>query len=230
MNRELLEQPFAPDQIKQRKGNFGNTLDYVEGHTVIQRLNDSFEGNWSFEIVRHEILQDADEVLVVGKLVTENISKMQFGSSQITRAKGSGEVISIADDLKAAATDALKRTATQLGVGLHLYAGQDTSKDASSPRNNNNNNSPHRKSIYCGNFGGSPGGGGGGAAGAGGGGKEGSRVTNRQLDYILNLASDIGLDSKGLDKESLRIFGVRLAYITTKDASALIDTLKREAA
>ena len=35
MNRELLEKPFAPEQIKQRDGNFGKTLDYVEGHAII---------------------------------------------------------------------------------------------------------------------------------------------------------------------------------------------------
>ena len=230
MNRELLEQPFNQKQIKQRVGNFGNTLDYVEGHSVIQRLNDSFEGNWSFEIIKHDILKDADEVLVVGKLVAENITKMQFGSSRITRAKGSGEVISIADDFKSAATDALKKTATQLGVGLHLYSGKHTSKDVSGPRNNN---TPHRKAIYCGNFGGSPGGGaagGGAAAGTGAGGNETTRITNRQLNFIINLGKNIGIDSKGLDTESLRIFGVKLAYLSTKDASAFIDTLKREAA
>ena len=43
MNRELLEKPFAPEQVKQREGNFGKMLDYVEGHTVIQRLNDAFD-------------------------------------------------------------------------------------------------------------------------------------------------------------------------------------------
>jgi len=37
MNRELLEQPFAPAQIRQRKGRNG-LLDYVEGHTVVKRL------------------------------------------------------------------------------------------------------------------------------------------------------------------------------------------------
>jgi hypothetical protein len=31
MNRELLEKPFTPDQIKQREGNFGKMLDYIEG-------------------------------------------------------------------------------------------------------------------------------------------------------------------------------------------------------
>jgi hypothetical protein len=31
MNREILEQPFGPEQIKQREGNFGKILDYIEG-------------------------------------------------------------------------------------------------------------------------------------------------------------------------------------------------------
>ena len=39
MNRELLEKPFAPELIKQREGSFGRMLDYIEGHTIIQRLN-----------------------------------------------------------------------------------------------------------------------------------------------------------------------------------------------
>jgi recombination DNA repair RAD52 pathway protein len=42
MNRELLEKPFEKEQIKQRKGNFGDTIDYAEAHAVIQRLNDAF--------------------------------------------------------------------------------------------------------------------------------------------------------------------------------------------
>ena len=62
MNRDILEQPFGPEQIKQRKGNFGKTLDYIEGHAVIQRLNDAFDADWSFNIVRHDVLNDTDEV------------------------------------------------------------------------------------------------------------------------------------------------------------------------
>jgi hypothetical protein len=41
MNRELLEKTFAPEQIKQRDGNFGKTLDHIEGHAIIQRMNDA---------------------------------------------------------------------------------------------------------------------------------------------------------------------------------------------
>ena len=46
--------------------------------------------------------------------------KCQFGSNKISTSK-QGEVISIGDDLKAAASDCLKKTATLFGVGLHLY-------------------------------------------------------------------------------------------------------------
>jgi hypothetical protein len=41
MNRELLEKPFDPAQIKQRQGRNGR-LDYIEGHSVVHRLN----GRW----------------------------------------------------------------------------------------------------------------------------------------------------------------------------------------
>jgi hypothetical protein len=34
MNRELLEKPFDTGQIKQREGNFGKKLDYIEGRGV----------------------------------------------------------------------------------------------------------------------------------------------------------------------------------------------------
>lgn len=108
MNRELLEKPFDPNQIKQREGNFGKMLDYIEGHTVVKRLNDSFEANWSFAILKHEILKETDEVVVLGELSANGIVKTQFGSSKITRARETGELISLADDLKAAATDSLK--------------------------------------------------------------------------------------------------------------------------
>ena len=119
MNRNLLEHPFDPAQIKQRKGRNG-VLDYVEGHTVIARLNAALDGAWSFEVVTHEVRDH--EVLVLGKLTAAGIVKMQFGASQVTRDRETKALISLGDDLKAAATDALKKCATFLGVGLHLYA------------------------------------------------------------------------------------------------------------
>lgn len=166
LNSELLEKPFPPEQIKQRNGNFG-TLDYIEGHAVIQRLNDALEGNWSFEIINHQINEVAGEVLVIGRLTVGNIVKMQFGSSQITRAKQSGEIISIADDLKAAATDALKKCATLIGVGLHLY-----NKDKSSSDQMSHNGNENRK-----------------INGNGSNGNGNGRISAKQHAYILKLYS-----------------------------------------
>jgi len=101
MNRELLEKPFEPTQIKQLKGRNG-LLDYIEGHSVVHRLNQALDGAWSFEIAHHEVRED--EVLILGKLTAEGITKMQFGVSQVTREKNGGALISLGDDLKAAAS------------------------------------------------------------------------------------------------------------------------------
>ena len=76
MNRELLEKPFTQDHIKQREGAFGKMLDYVEAHHVIKRLNDAFDAEWSFSILKHEILQETDEVIVLGELRAGDIVKI----------------------------------------------------------------------------------------------------------------------------------------------------------
>ena len=120
MNREILEKEFEPSQIKRRRGAFGDDLDYIETADVIRRLNQAFDGEWSFEIVQHQ--QIFDEVVVLGRLTACGISKMQFGSHQITKAKKDGTVVNIGYDLKAAASDCLKKCSTHFGVALHLYS------------------------------------------------------------------------------------------------------------
>ena len=119
MNRELLEKPFSPDQIQQRKGLDGDVLDYVAGAAVIQRLNEAFNAEWTFEILDHHIYEK--EVVILGKLTALGIAKCQFGKSKITRTKETKAEVSIGDDLKAATTDAIKKCATLFGIGLHLY-------------------------------------------------------------------------------------------------------------
>ena len=190
MNRELLESKFSPEQIKQRSGKQGKTLDYIEGHSIIQRLNDVFDGNWSFEIVSHEILEE--EVIVKGRLSADEVIKNQFGSSAITRAKETGAIVNLADDLKSAATDSLKKCATMLGVGLYLYSGQPDStegKDSGQPAGEGKrpaNTKPQsgaqsKASSTTTN--------------------DNARVSNKQLTYLLDLGKETGLDSKSLDKQ-----------------------------
>jgi len=119
INREALQRPFEPHQIRQRQGLWGDLLDYVEGVDYIERLNEAFEFEWSFEILEHRVYED--EVVVLGQLRAAGIVKQQFGRSRITRSRDGGEILSLGDDLKAAATDSLKKCASLFGIGLHLY-------------------------------------------------------------------------------------------------------------
>lgn len=122
--REILERPFPPELIRHRPGRNGDDVTYIEAASVISRLAEAFAGDWSFTIEKHEIHED--EVIVLGRLTAGTVNKSAFGSSAITRTRDGGKAVSIGDDLKAAATDALKKAATLLGVGLTLHATTET--------------------------------------------------------------------------------------------------------
>jgi len=226
MNRELLEKPFDPDQIKQREGNFGKMIDYIEGHAVVKRLNDSFDANWSFAILKHEILKDTDEVFVLGELSSNGIVKTQFGSSRITRARETGEMISLADDLKAAATDSLKKTATLLGVGLYLYNSdrnptgrQQSSSNNQSPSSNANRNNGLNDRNRGGN------GGNGGNHSRGYNNQENGRISAKQHKYILDIIKDLGMTKNDINQQCVQAYGSVMDHISRQDASSLIDEL-----
>jgi hypothetical protein len=212
MNRELLEKPFDQNQIKQREGSFGKMLDYIEGHAVIQRLNDAFDGEWSFTMTKHEIMSETDEVIVIGQLNAGGIVKSQFGSSRITRAKESGEIVSLADDLKAAATDALKKAATLLGIGLHLYRGASAGavnhagdrQNERYPRNGGNGSGYNRKN---------------------GNGNGGGRLSSKQYRYMLKLIEERGSNKADLDRQCQEMFGSMAQYLSKADASVVIEQL-----
>jgi len=74
-----------------------------------------------------------------------------------------------------------------------------------------------------------PPGGNGGRTSEGGNGGDTARVTHKQLNYIVNLGRNLNMNSKDLDSESVKVFGVKMAHLTVKDASSFIDTLKRKA-
>lgn len=208
MNRELLEAPFAPAYIKQREGNFGQTLDYVEANVVIQRLNDALDGNWCFEIVKYEIREECSEVLVLGKLSAGDIVKTQFGSSKITRNRSTGEMVSLADDLKAAATDSLKKSATLLGVGLYLYAdgkGAPGQKDSPphSPRAPESRTRTHQAPASS----------------------QAGRLSSKQLQLIHKLSEENGLTRGELNVYCQHNFGRVTEFLSRPDASRLIESL-----
>ena len=227
MNRALLEKPFAPAQIRQRKGRNG-VLDYVEGWSVIQRLNEAFEGAWSFEVTHHEIRED--EVIVLGKLTAESIAKMAFGASEVTRKGESGQLVSLGDDLKAAATDALKKCATFLGVGLHLYADKPIGgrtpaaravvappPPAPAPAPTPPGHGPVNGTRPAPN--GRPG------PGRPSNGTATGTITPRQLDAIWKVGNAKGLDPNAVEHMSFRVFNRTPEALTQQEGAALIKEL-----
>lgn len=117
MDKKILCRPFDKSDVKSRQGRGGMRLSYVPTHAVIFRLNEGCE-KWDFEIISHEI--HGDEIVVKGKLTADGVVKMAFGGDTIKK-DSKGKVISLADDLKSAASDCLKKCATLLGVALELY-------------------------------------------------------------------------------------------------------------
>ena len=120
MKKDLLSLPFPQDQLKTRPGQHGKTVTYVDVAAVIERLNAVSDFEWTFEVVKYDVLES--EVVVLGKLAIDGVTKMAFGGASITR-DSTGKDISIGDDLKAAASDAIKKAASLFGIGLEVYGG-----------------------------------------------------------------------------------------------------------
>lgn len=118
--KNALTAPFRADQIRTRQGRSGQQLAYVEIADVVERLNDVLP-SWSFEVVSHQILDD--EVVVHARLRAGDVVKEDFGTHEITRSKHDGSAVCIGENIKAAASDGLKRAARLMGVALDLYRG-----------------------------------------------------------------------------------------------------------
>jgi len=116
------------EYVKVRTSKTGFKLSYVEAGYIIKRLNELFGYLWDFEVIDEKI--GKEQIYVKGRLTIHlspvlKLSKTQYGGSPIKRFKGTGEVISIADDLKAAASDTLKKCASLVGIASDVYWGGD---------------------------------------------------------------------------------------------------------
>src|SRR5574338_458821 len=115
---DVVTRPLPHDQIKKRPGKAGMEFSYISPDFVIDTLNEGFDYRWDTEIVYQGVHEN---VVVVGLKLTvydadgNPIDKEQFGSCEITRGLGVGEAF------KGAASDALKKCATLIGLGLELY-------------------------------------------------------------------------------------------------------------
>ena len=134
--------------IKLRPGPGGQQLKYVEVGYVINILNQAFGWDWDFRIVDQQV--GKRQVWVRGELTVRlkdhAIIKGQYGGSDIKYNRASGEPVSVADDLKAASSDSLKKCASMLGIAGDVYWrdldnwSRDTNSSDSSPDQAYNSN------------------------------------------------------------------------------------------
>ena len=103
----------------------GVEVTFVSGEQIVTRLNQVLGvSGWSFRVLKHEIHAEADEVWALGELVADIdgrcVTRQQFGSQKIRRSRSTGAPLDLGFDLKGASTDAMKKCASLLGVGLYL--------------------------------------------------------------------------------------------------------------
>jgi hypothetical protein len=209
-----LSRPFA--EIRTRPGRSGQPMSYIEGHQVVQRLNEALGGDWSFKVLEHQVLEA--EVVVLGELRAGDVVKQAFGGSELTRSR-EGKVVSVADDLKAAATDSLKKAATLLGVGLRLHGAEEV---VPAPKPKGPKLVP-REVVAEQQAEGSAGPTQGPQA------PEGNRLTKRQAGFIEKLAKANGLTEAELEELVLEKCGRPCGQLTVQQASELIRVLGRAA-
>ncbi len=118
----IKSQATPKDVIKWRKGRGGKDYAYANTSYVIRELNNAFAWNWDFECDNEEIIERDGkpfEIKVRGKLTIRAgervITKMQYGCQPIENGP------SIGDCYKGAASDALKKCASMIGIALDLY-------------------------------------------------------------------------------------------------------------
>lgn len=111
-----------------RPAKGGGEWTYVSGSYMKKVLNIMFGFNWSFEILDKQ--KFGDEMVVHGRLTVKTpkgeVIKEQFGNKDIIYKKqrdneGNRVPLSLGNDLKAAATDALKKCAAEIGIAADIY-------------------------------------------------------------------------------------------------------------
>jgi hypothetical protein len=201
---ELLEEHFPKSDIKQRRGK-GGMLSYLETYTVVKRLNKAFNGDWSFQVISHEIIWEAKQVIVQGRLTAQGISKDAFGSSDITYDKETkSSIVDIGSDIKAANSDCVKKCATYFGVGAHLYLKDEDQLPGESVEPTAVKPPADIKT------------------------KSNGKATGKQVGYIMGLTEKLHPGTRVEMVDWLKTLNIDVNNITFEDASKVISTFEEK--
>lgn len=103
----------------QTRKQAGTDLTYLTGEQVVSRLNEVLGvTGWSFRVVREGVTDT--EAWVLGELTSTidgvMVTRQQYGNQELMRGQRA-----TSDLFKSACTDAVKKAATTIGIGLYLY-------------------------------------------------------------------------------------------------------------
>lgn len=121
--------------IYERPGKGGKNFKYVPVKYVEKCLNFIFGWNWDFQIVSKEVHGLAEgwgQIITHGRLTVkgengQTIIKEQFGQAEVKylkqpeNDKSPRKPVSLGNDFKASASDALKKCASELGIASDVY-------------------------------------------------------------------------------------------------------------
>ena len=145
----VMTQATPAHLIRQRQGRGGSTFSFLPHEEVTRILNQAFGHAWTSDVKQFGIIEGIETwVLLRLTIRTEkgDIWKEQFGQCDFLKNKQGEIVMSAGDCLKGAASDALTKCASLLGIGLDLYGV--TAKD----RNNGNHGGNTGNNIANGNI------------------------------------------------------------------------------
>lgn len=124
-----LIQKTPREHVYSRPAKGGGQWEYVTGVYVKKVLNYVFGWLWDFKITEEKIygLEEGwGQITVQGELTVKDgrgntITKTQYGRSEVKYKKNTKIPLDIGNDFKAAATDALKKCASELGIASDIY-------------------------------------------------------------------------------------------------------------
>ena len=127
MNREILDKLYASFELRERKGLGGMTFKYIPSDSIIDRMNKTFDGNWSTVVSSQEVIEDSVLLRVLVSVLdpetNAQFSHEGYGSSSFKRYKdgfNKGQIIDVGNAYKSALSMAIRNACARFGCGLYL--------------------------------------------------------------------------------------------------------------
>ena len=125
-----LSEPF-PAEVERTMTKGGTQLTYIPVSEVITRLNNVLGvENWSYQVRSCQRDPDLRDWIIAHVTLTVSIddydiAKDGFGGQEIKYMK-SGKAVDLGNEYKGAVSDALKKAAQAIGVGIYLARSEDS--------------------------------------------------------------------------------------------------------